>query len=357
MSEAHSTIAAAKPRHQSVAMGADGAWASIGAHALRAAIQSQSPRAVTDLLNTMDAHDMAKTLQEVGIAVDAQWVMQGRGVVYKNVKDVLQQALSVGHVDVTTSTPRAQAQPSAQKRSALEIIQQVLKAPQVTVGTLGEMPMHQRASLHMVAGQALQKGILGFGFDGIEGRFKVPGSIEDIVKLHRDAAAEVAIQSTKIGLQRWSQGIPVNGLSEWIPDSVQRLLAGSLSIEAAQVMISGLSTGTIARHAEEYGSGGISSLLLAKGLDPDAPTVFQQAEELGLTIKAVDKERGQYFGTVIAQDHRASLVKVNTREVIELPFSDVRGQKPRMGEALRIGFKSGALSVTSIQAAQAEIGR
>jgi hypothetical protein len=361
---------AQKPSYRSVALGADGVWASTGAHALRASIEAQSPRGVTDLLRTMDAHSMAMVLREVGFQVDSEVIPLGREALYKSVKPELQAALQTGKVGVQKAGVQAvaQAQASAQQEpqqtqaspapsSALEVIQKVMQSSQVKVSTLGDVPLPQRASLQMLAGQALKKGVLGFGFDGIPGKFMLSGTMAEVVELHRDAASEIAMLSTKAGLQEWAAGTSVKGLSEWVPDSVQRLLHGSVSMEAAQVVVSGLNTGTIARHAEEYGIGGITSLLAAQGLDPKAPTIIEHAEEMGLVLKPVDKERGQYFGTVVAQDHRASLVKVNTREVIELPFAESAGPKPRVGESLRVGFKAGVLSVTTTNSVQADRGR
>lgn len=350
---------AQKPSYRSVALGVDGVWASTGAHALRASIQAQSPRGVMDLLKSMDAQGMAMVLREVGFDVDTKLIPQGRDVLYKSIKNELQAALharGVGMEQVsmqsTAQAPAQQQKATAGKRSALQIIQEVLQAPQVNVATSGAEPLHQRASLQMIAGQALKKGMLGFGFDGIPGKFMLLGSMSDVVELHRHAASAIAMESTKVGLKEWVAGGAVKGLSEWVPDSVQRLLHGSVSMEAAQVVVSGLSTGSIARHAQEFGFGGITSLLAAKGLDAQAPTVSQQAQEMGLTIKTVNKERGQYFGIVVAQDHRASLVKVNTKEVVELPIAGSCGLKPQIGESLRIGFKAGVLSVTSQSTAQ-----
>ncbi|RWA45612.1 hypothetical protein AU476_00850 [Cupriavidus sp. UYMSc13B] len=233
------------------------------------------------------------------------------------------------------------------EQRATEMIQAVLKVPTVRVTPLGDHPFAQRASLQMVAAQALQKSVLGFGFDGLPGKYVVPVPMAEVVELHREATVEVAAQSTRAGLLAWASGSKVTGLSEWVPDSVQRLLHGSVSRDAAEIVVSSLNSGSIARHAQEYGLHGIANLLAAKGLDLNAPTIGEQAQEMGLQIKEPDRERGQYFGTVVAQDHRASLIKVKRDEAIELPFAKMPGGRPRIGEALRLGFKAGALSVSS----------
>lgn len=354
-----------RPNYVSPTVGEDGVWASAGAHALRGVLRRQSARGVMDLLKSMDAHGMAAILRESGFKVDEHLVGQGRGAVYDGVKGDLQAALLQGvdgfglkkagaerdvrgpgpvapprsHVAVTEDYPGNQ--------QAAEMIQDVLKASGVRVAALGEQPFPQRASLQMVAAQALKKGVLGFGFDGLPGKFSVPAPMAEVVELHRQAAIEVATQSTRAGLAAWVSGAKVADLSEWVPDSVQRLLHGSVSKDAAEIVVSGLQSGSIARHAQEYGIHGIAGLLGGQGLDANAPTISEQAEEMGLQIKEPQRDRGQYFGTVVAQDHRSSLIKINRNEAIELPFADAPGVRPRVGELLRIGFAAGILTVSS----------
>ncbi len=356
-----------RPSYMSPTVGKDGVWGSAGSHALRGGLQRQSPRGVMDLLKSMDAHSMAQVLREANFKVDERLVARGRAAVFESVKGDLQAALTKG-VDgsglrkagtgIQRETNGRVAQEAARPRvaagtdfagdhRAADLIQSVLKAPMVRVATLGDQPLPQRASLQMVAAQALQKGVLGFGFDGLPGKYAVPAPMADVVELHRQAAIEVATQTTRAGLLAWTSGTKVTGLSEWVPDSVQRLLHGSVSRDAAEIVVSGLTSGSIARHAQEYGLHGVANLLAASGLDPNAPTIGEQAQEMGLQIKEPDRERGQYFGTVVAQDHRASLIKVKRDEAIELPFAQMPGVRPRVGEALRLGFKAGTLSVSS----------
>lgn len=354
-----------RPNYVSPTVGEDGVWASAGAHALRGVLRRQSARGVMDLLKSMDASGMAAILRETGFEVDERLVRQGRGAVYEGVKGDLQAALVQG-VDGfglrkgravrgmsgqgPGTAPRSQVAVTEEypgNQQAAEMIQGVLKASGVRVAPLGEQPFSQRASLQMVAAQALKKGVLGFGFDGLPGKFSVPAPMSEVVDLHRQAAVEVATQSTRAGLAAWVSGAKVADLSEWVPDSVQRLLHGSVSKDAAEIVVSGLQSGSIARHAQEFGIHGIAGLLRAQGLDADAPTIGEQADEMGLRIKEPDRERGQYFGTVVAQDHRSSLIKINREEAIELPFAEASGVRPRVGELLRIGFKAGVLSVSS----------
>ena len=354
-----------RPNYVSPTVGEDGVWASAGAHALRGVLRRQSARGVMDLLKSMDASGMATIIRETGFKVDERLVGQGRVAVYDGVKGDLQAALLQGVDGFGLQKGRAMqgmrgqgsvAPPRSQvavtddypgNQQAADMIQGVLKASGVRVASLGEQPLSRRASLQMVAAQALKKGVLGFGFDGLPGKFSVPAPMSEVVELHRQAAIEVATQSTRSGLAAWVSGAKVADLSEWVPDSVQRLLHGSVSKDAAEIVVSGLQSGSIARHAQEFGIHGIAGLLRDQGLDADAPTISEQAEEMGLRIKEPDRERGQYFGTVVAQDHRSSLIKINREEAIELPFAEASAVRPRVGELLRIGFKAGILSVSS----------
>lgn len=344
---------AQKPTYLSITKGNDGVWGSAGAHALRAALQEKSSKAVMDLLRPMDAQGMATVFREVGFNVDSGAVSQGRKALFESVKSELQKALSVpplAHSRVAGPTSEQLASKSPVKAvlsSPLDIVQAVLRSPNVVVSTFGDVPMPLRGSLQMVAVQALEKGILGFGFDGISGKYMVDAPMREVVELHKEAAKSVATLSAKAALHSWGTEQKVMPIHDFVPDSIQRLLQGSLSLDAAQIIVGALESGSISNHAEEIADVAISNILAERGLDVNAPTIEMQADELGLNFKSLDTERGMYFGAVVAQDHRASLIKVNKSEVIELAHQQSPLGKPRVGEQLRIEFKAGALSVTS----------
>lgn len=342
----------------------DGVWASAGAHALRQALAQRSPRGVMELLNGMGANGMVQVLLEAGFEVDGQVAHKGPAAVYGSVKRDLETALRNG-VDghglrslAVAPSRRAAASGTALNavsagpsrrapRSAVDVIQDVLQSPSVKVLPLGQARVSERASLQMVAAQALQKGVLGFAFDGLPGKFVVPAPMKEVAALHKAATAAVAVESAHAALVAWAGGAKVVGLSEWVPDSTQRLLHGPVSKGAAEVVISSISSGSIARHAEAIGQHGIASLLAARGLDLESQTVQEQAAEHGLRLRSPDRDRGNYYGAVMAQDHRASLVRINPREAIELPFSQTPGWKPKLGEQVRVVFKAGAVSVSA----------
>lgn len=354
------------PSYLSPTCGADGVWASAGAHALRAGLTQRSARDVMVLLQSMEAKGMAYVLQEAGFHVSGSTVSKGHRAVLAEVQPALDAALRNGldgralaratpvlrgDVDIAPGPVghRSEESHATGARSAADLVRAVFRGPSVRVVTLGAEPLHARTSLQMVAAQALRKRVQGFGFDGIPGKFDVSASMAEVVELHRCAASAVAVESTKSSLVEWASGEKVSELSEWVPDSVQRLLHGSLSRDAAALVVSGIASGTIARHAREFGNSGIAELLAAQGLDVTAPTVQEQATELGITVTRPDTQRGQYFGDVVAQDHRASLVKVNRVNAIELAHTEAGVSRPRIGELLRLSFKGGALTVSKAE--------
>lgn len=76
-------------------------------------------------------------------------------------------------------------------------------------------------------------------------------------------------------------------------------------------------------------------------------TVAQQAERLGLVLGEPNRKRGQYFGTVVGLDYRASLMKYANTRAFEVPlnaFAD-GASRPTMGDSFQIGFNEGVISL------------
>jgi hypothetical protein len=352
--------------------GKDGMWGSAGGLALRDSLARGSAAGVMDLIKSMDVHGVAIALREAGFDVDHQSIQGGRATVFASVKADLEEALEARVNGFELQSWRTRSRSGANDLAfgekgihsdeltfkanefdgdvqAARAIQRVMRAGNIYVDVLGEQMHTERASLRLIAGQGLKQGVQGFGFDGLPGKYQVPLSLVDVVDLHREAAQSVAIDSARAGLAAWAAGEKVSELSDWVPDSVQRLLHGTVSLAAAQAVVQAIDGGSIARHASEIGAHSITGLLGAQGLDVNAPTIAEQAEELGLKVKDPERTRGQYFGTVVAIDHRAALVKYTRTEAIELPFAALSKaqDKPAMGEALRVSFKNGAMNVGS----------
>lgn len=376
------------PDYSMPAMTPDGVWGTAGGVALRDALKRGSADGMMELIRSMDARGFASALREAGFAVEKSTIERGRSAVFTSVKSDLSSALSLG-VDgfglansrslassVTMMAADGAVEPVAPAFAAKEktdvaaqdmsnvalqfdprefagdvaaarAVQGVLRSDTVAVELLGNAAPAERGALLMVAGQALKQGIQGFGFDGLPGKYQVAFGMSELVDLHREAAQAVAVESVTASLTGWAAGKKVKGLDEWVPDSVQRLLYGSVSLEAAQAVVQAVETGSIARHAGQIGLHDFTGLLAGQGLDVNAKTVNEQAREFGWSIQEPDRMRGQYFGPVVAVDHRASLVKFTRMDVLELPFTELAtGQnRPKMGDSVRMDFKNGALTV------------
>jgi hypothetical protein len=320
-----------------------------------------------DLLGAMDVKAVAGTLREAGFPVAVEAIARGRDVVLGRARGDLVAAADLGVDGFGLATARvlAAAKGFATKemkvvsamddpgtgfagdRAAAAAIQAVMRSSALTVGLLGDAAPGVRGSLLMVAGQAVRAGVQGFGFEGVPGKYAVPLSMGDVLDLHRDAVESVAVESARTALGVWSAGGKVDTVSEWVPDSVQRLLHGSVSWAAAEVLVSQIESGAIARHAGNIGTHEFTRLLAAQGFDVDALTVEQQAQEQDLVLVQPNRDRGQYVGAVVGLDHRAALVKFNKDSAVELPFAELVGKqaRPVMGDRVRMGFKAGVLAV------------
>lgn len=350
-------------------VGPDGHFGSVGSIGVRESLRAGSADGLMDLMSTMDAETMTRSLRESGFSVPSAAVGKGRDAVFKSVEGALNDALDL-NVDGFGLSARRSTSVAVDRLPGIEdvftdidaalAVQRLMRAQSIAVDLLGDAAPAARQSLLLVAGQALALEIQGFGFDGIPGKYEIPLSMAQIVDLHRDAASAVAEQSARSGLAAWVKGETVPEVSDWVPDSVQRLLRGSVSLAAAQVLVDGLKDGGIASHAGEIGAHKITSVLEANGLNVHALTVERQAENHGLIIKDPDRERGQYFGPVVGLDHRAALLKFTRTQAIELPFTAVGdGQRrPELGESVRMTFKAGELKVSiAEQRGKAEVGR
>ena len=360
------------------AMGADGVWGSAGGVALRESLRQGSVAGVMGLLKSMDAKGLAGALQESGFDVDAAALQKGRGALFESVKERLGAALelrvdgfglaraqeiALPHVDAPFAAKEEKAVERARASSdvrlsfephefdgsieAAQVIQGIMRSSKVAVDLLGAASPGQRGSLVLVASQSLKQGVQGFGFEGVPGKYQVPLVMAELVDLHRQSAQEVAIASARTGLGVWAEGGKPKDLDDWVPDSVQRLLHGSISMDAANSVIDAIKGGSIAAHAGEIGEHQFTALLASQGLDVNARTVEEHAQESGWVIQEPDRDRGKYFGSVVAVDHRASLIKFTRENVMMLPFAELpEGQKrPQLGDSVRMDYKNGALTV------------
>lgn len=362
-----------KPDYSMPAFGSDGVWCSASAVALRDSLRHGSVSGVMSLLNSLDDQSMTDALLQSGFSVHSTHIADGREAVFSGVKEQLALALS-SRVDgfgleAARNAPQEVRQGSFAAKEvatqmkdapldfspedfdgdfeAAKVVQRVMRSSGVAVDLLGDGAPGSRGSLLLVAGQAMKKGVQGFGFDGLPGKYEVPLEMSDLVELHRESARAVAITSARIGLGSWARGEKIDVLDDWVPDSVQRLLHSSLSLDTAKSLVSAIKDGGIAEHAGQIGDHAFSNLLRAQGLDPNAKKVEEQAKEQGFVVQEPNRQRGQYFGPVVAVDHRAALVKYARNNVIILSFIDLPKDQPRpsMKDSVRLAYKDGNVSV------------
>lgn len=342
----------------------DGQWGTLGGVGMRESLTCGSVDSAVDLLIEMGETHAVRALEEIGFNVPAQALAGGLEGVLNAVRPELKtaadlrvdgfglagaQAHSAGPSfaakNHTSVEPRAARIGSAADAAAL--IQRVMQAEALSVELTGEASATDRASLVMVAGQGLAMGIQGFAFDGIDGKYAVPLSMAEVGELHRGAARCVAEESARVALGSWARGEKVAELHEWVPDSVQRLLLGAVSLTASSAVVHAIEGGSIGRHASEIGTHEFARLLAEQGFDVNAKTVGEQAEDLGVELVTPDRNRGQYVGKVVGRDHRAALIRFNRNSAIELPLAALdKLNIPAMGDTVRVGFKAGVMSVS-----------
>lgn len=338
------------PDYRVPCFGLGGNWSSAGGLAVRESLSRGSVVGVMDVLESMDAPGMASVLREAGFFVSQGAVERGCDAVLESVQhDLIAAAeMRVDGYGLEGGQSLSFAAKELEMETAEAAIQAVLRSDAVVVDLLGDARAGERGALLFVAGQALQNGLQGFGFEGIPGKYEVPLSMAEVSGLYGDAAQAVAVESARAGVAAWAAGEKVRDVSEWVPDSIQRLLNGSVSVAAADAVVNAIEGGAVGAHAREFGLHGFARLLAEQGFDVNAPTVQEQAGNLGLAMIEPDRQRGQYVGPMVGQDHRAGLIKFAREKGVELPFDALAvGQvRPKMGETVRMKFTKGDLAVS-----------
>ncbi len=361
----------------------DGAFANAGTLAIKESLSIGSLEGVMDVLDEMHPKAMVSALLETGFSVSPGVAEKGRDAVLESVQHDLIDAIRM-RVDGfglrearTQNALAAEATgqlfwgPSAGSTNygpvefegdhqAMMAIQDILRTDSVVVDLFGDATAGERASLLFIASQAIENGLQGFGFDGVPGKYEVPLSMAEVADLHKHATRAVAVESVKHSLGVWASGSKVGEVSEWVPDSIQRLLHGSLSASKVTAVINAVEGDLVGRHAGEMGAHVFGRLLAEQGFDVNAATVDVQARDHGLQLVNPDVSRGQYVGPVVGLDHRAALIKFSRDKAVALAFKDLaEGQsRPGMGDTVRMKFKAGELTVSMAdRAVREEVGR
>lgn len=340
-------------------VGFDGEWRTSGALALQQSLRLGSATGVTHILDSLDLADAADALREVGFNVSNVAVKLGRQTLMSSVQTELNAALAAQVDGYGLKKIKLREKPTNQRSAESPVhdfetsnaslaIQRLMKAGDIEVSLFGTAPLPQRGSLQFIAGQALKQHVQGFGFEGLDGKYTVDATLPDMVKLHEEAARNYAQQTARMALTKWARGEKISAMTEWIPESVQRLLMNSLSVDSAVGIVQSIKSEVVGQHASEYGAHGFATIMADQGFDVNAKTISMQAEELGLEIVEPDRQRGQYIGQSVGQDHRSALLKFNRNQALELPFAAIaEGQlKPAIGDRVRMGFKNEILTVS-----------
>lgn len=364
--------------HSTPHIGVNGVWGTAGALAIKESLSLGSLEGVMDVLDTMTPKGMASVLRESGFTVSPGVVDKGRMALLDAVQHDLIKAihlrtdgfglaaernnseLNTNHVvankerffmnNSTSSGVRSESLSNEffGDYESMMAIQNVMRSDSIVVDLLGDALPGDRNSLMFIASQATQKGLQGFGFDGIPGKYMVPLSMAEVSDLHKSAARAVAEESARNALGIWVDGGKVNEVSEWVPDSVQRLLYGSLSMVTASAVVNAIESGMVGRHAEEIGNHSFARLLAEQGFNVKSATIDVQAKELGIMLVEPNTDRGQYVGPVVGLDHRSALIKFARDQAVGLPFNYLNEDqaRPNVGDTVRMKFKAGDLTVS-----------
>lgn len=347
----------AMPAHSFPVHRADGTIVSAGAIALSDAMRRGAARGVTDLMRSMDVAALARSLRETGMNVSLEDPTPTQASVFESVRADLQEGLALKTDGHGLNRWRQSIKKDKSQDNAARTIQRLLRHSRVHISLAGPDRPAQRASLQFIAGQALGADIQGFGFDGIQGKYQVSFGLHEVMELHGEAARAVAKETAQSSLARWANGDKVNlgGHAHLIGDSVQQRLAGSVSLASAKALVDAIANGTLENRAQEVGMHQFTGMMARLGLDVSSKTVEQQAAALGMNLREADRERGTYFGPVVGQDHRASLVKITRQDdALVIPFADLpRGQaKPHVGDAVALRYNAGELTITIAKAVE-----
>lgn len=356
--------------HWEPVLGLNGEWGTVAGMAVRESLSRGSLDGVMDVLGEMDGRAMADVLQEAGFPVAESAVERGREAVLVSVQKDLIEAVNrrVDGFELHSERGMEAAADFAAKdagdgfkgnRDAVRAVQRVLSSNEITVDLFGDVRVSERNSLLCIAGQALQAGVQGFGFDGVPGKFGVPCSMREVATLHEAAASAVAVEMVREAVDVWRTGGKVGEMSRWVPDSVQRVLQGAIAENAAHTLIRAVDDGVVARFAAEAGLHEFTQTLAKQGLDLNAPTIDAQAEMLGITVATPDRERGKYVGPVVGVDHRAGLVKYSRSNGIEVPFTSLPKEQDRLqlGDRVRVDYNKGVAQVKVAARESRDVGR
>jgi len=204
------------PTAQLPHLNSDGIWTSSAAIAIRKSLHQGSLDGVMDIVDSLSPPDIASTFRELGFSVSEGAIDLGRNALLESLQFDL-----IDAIDLRTDgygLPKNSLNTNVSydmNMSSSEAIQNILKSPRLKIELLGDAPPNERSSLNFIAGQALQHGLQGFSFEGIEGKYEIPLSMQNVADLYSNAAGDVAVESTRIALNGWVHGKLNNEVSNF----------------------------------------------------------------------------------------------------------------------------------------------
>lgn len=230
---------------------------------------------------------------------------------------------------------------------ALGVIQMVMAAPSVEVGVAGAAELSSRGSLLFVGGQAIERGVSGFGIEGVDGKFRLPDSVElaGLRVLYGAAGAAIAEAEVKGLLPRWAAEKGMPRMSDLVSENVAKILRGAVSVDGAEAIWAALQDGSVREYGAQLGEKLAGQVLAKQGVRLDAAPLEQVIESEGLTL--ITATRGQYVGPVVLNDHRASVVKASRDSAIIVPHKCLPEgvEPPKRGDSMLVKFVSGQMRV------------
>lgn len=225
--------------------------------------------------------------------------------------------------------------------TAVKALQAVLSAAEVEVGVAGSGALDARAALLFIGAQAIERGVSGFGIEGVKGKFQLPDSVdlEGLRALYGASAAALAENEIRGVLPQWANGRSPVRLSDFVPESAARVIRSSASVDGALAVRDALEDGSIREFAATQGVRMAGQVLREQGVDLLAPPVERQAEAAGLRL-VTPAGRGLYVGPVVAQDHRASAIKTSRDAALVIAHKSfpLEVGKPRLGDSVNVKF-------------------
>lgn len=230
---------------------------------------------------------------------------------------------------------------------ALESMQRVLSAPVVEIGVAGSEQLDKRQSLLFIGGQAIGRGISGFGIEGVEGKFQLPESVDlaAVRSMYGAAGAAMAEAEVRGVMPKWAAEKGVPRLSELVPEATAKVLRGPVSVDGAKALQAALNEGMVSQFGAEQGVRLAGQVLFKQGVRIDALPLEQIVEDEGLRL--IKADRGQYVGPVVLQDHRASALKASRDTALVVAHKDLPEgmNKPNLGDTMKVSFRGGQMSV------------